>query len=251
MAKKGLNIILISRTLAKLETLAQEIETEYKVQTKVIDVDFTKGEEIYEKIEKQVLGLEIGVLVNNVGLSYPHPDYFLTMSNRDELTAQIIKCNITSVSNMCSIVMPQMVERKKGVVINLSSLAAHIPNPMLSFYAASKAFVDKFSEDLQTEYKSKGIVIQSVLPGYVATNMSKISRPTWMAPSADTYVASALKTLGITAHTTGYYPHALLKLVLLTFESVCPSMAKKTVLKTMENIRKRALKKAATTAGNL
>lgn len=230
--------------MEKLEALAKEIETEFKVQTKVVDVDFTAGDEIYKKIEKTVAGLEIGVLVNNVGISYPHPDYFLTMKDRENLIQNIIKCNIVSVTNMCGLIMPQMVERRRGIVINLSSLAAAIPNPMLSFYAASKAFVDKLSDDLQTEYRSKGIIVQSVMPGYVATNMSKIKKPTWMAPSADHYVASALKTLGISGHTTGYYPHALLKLVIDSAHSVCPALAKNTVLKTMENIKARALRKS-------
>lgn len=166
------------------------------------------------------------------------------MKNRDQLIEQIIKCNIISVSSMCSIIMPQMVERRRGIVINLSSMAAAIPNPLLTFYAASKAFVDKFSDDLQTEYKNKGIIVQSVLPGLVATNMSKIKKPTWMAPSADNYVSAAMRTVGIAGHTCGYYPHALLKLVIDTTNAICPSMARKTVLKTMENIKARALRKS-------
>lgn len=66
---------------------------------------------------------------------------------------------------MTKIVLPQMVERGTGVIINISSLSAVTPTPLISVYAATKAFVDKFSDDLYTEYKNRGIIVQSVLPG--------------------------------------------------------------------------------------
>ena len=77
-------------------------------------------------------------------------------------------------------------------------------------YFCFKVFVSKFSRDLGTEYKKHGIIVQCLLPGYVATKMSKIKNPTWMAPSPSTYVKCALKTVGIEDETTGYYPHSLL-----------------------------------------
>lgn len=67
-----------------------------------------------------------------------------------------------------------MMERRKGVVINVSSTSAAIPNPYLSVYAASKAYVDKLSADLAAEVAPRGITVQCILPGPVATKMSKI-----------------------------------------------------------------------------
>uniref|UniRef100_A0A1B0CXA7 17 beta-hydroxysteroid dehydrogenase type 3 n=1 Tax=Lutzomyia longipalpis TaxID=7200 RepID=A0A1B0CXA7_LUTLO len=206
----------------KLSAMGEWAETKHNVETKVINVDFTGGQEIYATIEKQIKELEIGVLVNNVGMSYSNPEYFLDVPNKEEFLRNLVTCNVNSVTGMCLLVMPGMVSRKRGVIINISSLAAKIPNPLLTVYAATKAFVDKMSEDLQTEYRKEGIVVQSVLPGFVATNMSKIKRPTWLAPSAQQYVVAALRRLGIAEHTTGYYPHALMKLIIDTMAFFAP-----------------------------
>lgn len=208
-------------------------------------MDFTETENIYHDIDKQLTGLDIGVLINNVGMSYPHPEYFLDLKNKDEIYDSIIKCNIYSVTNMCKVVMPGMVERRRGVVVNLSSTAAQIPSPLLTVYSASKAFVEKFSEDLASEYAQYGITVQCIMPGYVATNMSKIKSSTWMAPSPLTYVSEALKTIGVQQKTTGYFPHSLLVGVVHTLENISPKLSRWIVTKTMLNIRARALRRAS------
>lgn len=82
-----------------------------------------------------------------------------------------------------------------------------------------------------------------MLPGFVATNMSKITTPTWLAPSADQYVASALRTIGYSRHTSGYYPHAIMQLVIKTLQSLTPAIANNMVLKQMEGFRAKALRK--------
>jgi 17beta-estradiol 17-dehydrogenase / very-long-chain 3-oxoacyl-CoA reductase len=67
--------------------------------------------------------------------------------------------------------------------------------------------VDKFSQDLSSEYQSRGIVVQCILPGYVATKMSRIRKATFMAPSPAKYVSHALSSIGLEDSTTGYWPH--------------------------------------------
>jgi 17beta-estradiol 17-dehydrogenase / very-long-chain 3-oxoacyl-CoA reductase len=160
LAKRGLNIVLISRTLSKLESVAKEIKANYKVETKIIVVDFTKEEGIYEKIEESIEGLEIGILVNNVGMCFDIYNFFTSFSRK--FYKDLINCNVMSMINMTWIVLPQMVDRKKGLIINISSMASVIPAPLLTTYAASKAFVNKFSDDLRSEYKNQGITIQTV-----------------------------------------------------------------------------------------
>lgn len=243
LAQKGMNIVMISRSLSKLENVGGAIEEKFKVRTKLIAADFTEGPATYQKIEKELYGLEIGVLINNVGMSYPYPEYFIDLADRQNVYQDIIQCNICSVTNMCQLVLPQMIERGKGVIVNVSSSAALFPSPLLTVYAASKAYVDKFSTDLAIECAKKGIIVQSLLPGYVATKMSKIRRSTWMAPSAPRYVSRALLTIGIEEKTTGYYPHKLMVDTIKLIQSISPRLAIWVILRTMENIRRRALKK--------
>lgn len=242
LAKLGIDIVLISRTKAKLEAVAAEIESKHHVSTKIIETDFTDDSyEAYHTIEKQLYGLEIGVLINNVGMTYPYPEYFLELPDRGKLYSQIIKCNICSVTSMTGIVLPQMVERKKGVIVNVSSVAAILPAPLLTVYGASKIFIEKFSKDLACEYSKLGIVIQCIVPGYIATKMSKIKRSTWMAPSPDVYVKSALRTIGVQQCTTGYFPHTLMVGALNLMDCFSSSFGEWVIVRTMENIRGRAL----------
>lgn len=138
MARMGIDVVLISRSIDKLQKVAKEIEEAFGVNTKVIAIDFTQGVEIYEQIRKEIEGLEIGTLINNVGMAYPYPEYFLDMPNGDKLCQDMIFCNIMSVTMMMRVVMPQMVERKRGVVVNIASIAAVAPTPLMCLYGASK-----------------------------------------------------------------------------------------------------------------
>ncbi|KAK5607049.1 hypothetical protein CRENBAI_008842 [Crenichthys baileyi] len=209
LARRGFAIILISRSQEKLDDVSKAITSKCGVETKTIAADFS-AIDIYTKIEEGLVGLEIGVLVNNVGTSYAYPEFFLNVPNLDTFIDTMININITSVCQMTRLVLPQMVERKKGAILNISSASGMYPVPLLTIYSASKAFVDFFSRGLQAEYKSKGIIIQSVLPFFVATKLSKIRRPTLDKPSPERYVAAELNTVGLQTQTNGYLPHAIM-----------------------------------------
>ncbi|EPY81497.1 hypothetical protein CB1_000731011 [Camelus ferus] len=130
------------------------------------------------------------------------------------------KCERSSTNpKMTRLVLPGMVERSKGAIINISSASGLYPVPLLTIYSATKAFVDFFSQSLHEEYKHKGIIVQSVLPYFVATKLANIRRPTWDKPSPEVFVKSAIKTVGVQSRTNGYLIHSLMASVI----SILPS----------------------------
>ncbi|XP_061534278.1 very-long-chain 3-oxoacyl-CoA reductase-A [Phycodurus eques] len=209
LARRGFAMVLISRSQHKLDDVARSLEDQFGVETKTIAVDYGKTN-IYPSIEAGLSGLEIGVLVNNVGVSYPYPEYYLRIPDLDNFITNMINVNMTSVCQMTRLVLPRMAERSKGVILNISSASGMYPVPLLTIYSATKAFVDFFSRGLQEEYRRQGIVIQSVLPFFVVTKMTRIRKPTLDKPTPERYVAAELNTVGLQSQTNGYFPHAVM-----------------------------------------
>lgn len=216
LARRGVNVILISRNKEKLESVSDSITERYKVQTAFIVADFSKGHEIYPSIKKALNDVEIGILVNNVEVAYDYPQFFSLVP--EERLWDIVNINIAAATMMTSIVLPRMIDRKKGAVVNISSASCYRPLPQMAGYSASKAYLDHFSRTLHHEYASKGIFVQSLTPMYVATNMAAFSgtlcSSPWLVPSAAVYARHAVSTLGISTRTTGYWSHSIQLLIL-------------------------------------
>ncbi|XP_030010448.1 hydroxysteroid (20-beta) dehydrogenase 2 [Sphaeramia orbicularis] len=209
LARRGLDVILISRSTDKLRMVAKEIKDQYGRKTRTIQVDFTEGQSIYPLIAKELQDLEIGILVNNVGMTYSdHFAYFLEAPDAEQKITQVVNCNMLSVPQMTRLVLPGMVERGTGLIINISSQVAVRPQPLLCLYSATKIFVTYFSQCLQAEYKSKGITVQCVVPFLVSTNMTTLP-VNCMVKSAPGFAHDALNTVGYSTYTSGCLSHAL------------------------------------------
>ncbi|XP_063152785.1 17-beta-hydroxysteroid dehydrogenase type 3 [Candoia aspera] len=207
LARHGLNVVLISRSLKNLEKVACEIEQTTRRMVKIIQADFTEND-MYENIEENLQGLEIGILVNNVGmLPNRFPRHFLNIPDKDK---DLINCNIMSVTKMTRIVLKQMVARKKGLILNLSSAIGTFPCPFYAIYSASKAFVYTFSKALQVEYKPKGIVIQAVTPFAVSTPMSMNKEPNLITKTAEEFARESLSYVMFGDETFGCLAHEIL-----------------------------------------
>ncbi|XP_073403179.1 very-long-chain 3-oxoacyl-CoA reductase-B-like [Dendrobates tinctorius] len=210
LAKRGFDVVLISRTLEKLKNVAKGIEEKTRRKTKVIQLDFTGGPEIYPRVEKELKDLDIGILVNNVGMTIgPQATVFLDVPDLSQKVTDVMNCNMTSAVQMTAIVLPKMVQRRKGLIINVSSQVGAHPCPLTNIYSATKAFLDYFSRSLYIEYKSKGIMVQSVLPMFVSTNMTQNLPSNLLIKTAPDFVREALNTVGYTHRTNGCLSHSI------------------------------------------
>ena len=142
--------------------------TNGSIEVKTIAADFTKGKSIYTKIRAELEQLEIGILVNNVGMSIGLDPFHKT---KDELKLnEIINCNCLSMVRMSHIVLPKMVESRRGIIVNIGSIGSAVPFLNDSIYGATKQFVNKLSLDIAAEVMQYGVLIQTVHPGYVYTS---------------------------------------------------------------------------------
>ncbi|KAJ7996031.1 hypothetical protein DPEC_G00232860 [Dallia pectoralis] len=218
LARRGLDIVLVSRSKEKLHTVAKEIESKHGRQTRIIQTDFTEGNYIYPAIAEALQCLDIGILVNNVGMNYHDMlVHFLDIPNPEQRTTQVVNCNILSVTQMTGLVLPHMVKRGRGIIINMSSEAGAEPQPMLSLYSATKIFVTYFSRALHSEYRSQGITVQCVTPLMVSTNMTQHLPPNPLMKSASDFAYEALNTVGYSSFTSGCVSHALQHIALSIF----------------------------------
>ncbi|KAF8460383.1 estradiol 17-beta-dehydrogenase-like protein 12-b [Kalaharituber pfeilii] len=253
LASKGFNIFLVSRTESKLIALGAEIESKYAAQgikTKYLAMDFSKNSDNdYAKLKEIVDGLDIAILINNVGQSHEMPVPFL-LTEQKEMT-DIITINVFGTLKVTQIVAPGMVKRNRGLILTMGSFGGLLPTPLLATYSGSKAFLQHWSTALHEELRPKGVEVQFVLSYLVVSAMSKIRRPSLAIPTPKAFVRSVLGKIGVglgggvgTAATmTPYWSHALMHWVIEKTVGVGSYFALKQNRVMHESIRMRALKK--------
>ncbi|GAB2297842.1 Very-long-chain 3-oxoacyl-CoA reductase 1 [Dionaea muscipula] len=212
LARLGLNLILVGRNPDKLREVSDAIRAKYgKTQIKTVVVDFSGDlDEGIKRIQETIEGLEVGILVNNVGISYPYARYFHEVD--EELLRNLIKVNVEGTTKVTHAVLPVMIKRKRGAVVNIGSGAATVipSDPLYAVYAATKAYIDQFSRSLYVEYKKMGIDVQCQVPLYVATKMASIRRSSFLVPSTDGYAKAGIRYIGYEPRCTPYWPHSLI-----------------------------------------
>ena len=227
LAGEGLNVVLISRSKEKLEAVACEIRSLSQVETLTIVYDFTDIEG-FEALGEILNGLDIGILINNVGMAYGRPLKMLHQCNIDKLS-DIMKVNTFSVLHMTHMIQKGMMKRKRGAIVHISSGSIFLTAATLNVYPATKMFVLKLAESLQLE--CEGLVDHQVLTTmYVESNMSQV-KSTVTVPSAADYVTSAIRTIGVAPVTCGYPSHEIVYLVLTLVPKNLSAMCYKLVRK--------------------
>jgi 17beta-estradiol 17-dehydrogenase / very-long-chain 3-oxoacyl-CoA reductase len=205
----GLNILLISRTESKIKAAAAEIGAKYGVVTDTLAIDFGASlPAAWVPLVTAAVGpLDVGVLVNNVGLSYDHAEYYDALD--DETVNALVAINVQATNHMTKAVLPGMKSRRRGAVVCIGSAAATVApsGPLYAVYAGTKAYVDMFARSLDLECKAWGVSVQNQAPAYVATKMSKIRKPTLDAPSPAVWAAAAARHVGYEPTSVPYWYH--------------------------------------------
>ncbi|OVA20518.1 Short-chain dehydrogenase/reductase SDR [Macleaya cordata] len=164
-------------------------------------------------IKEAIEGVDVGVLINNVGVTYPSARFFHEVD--EEVWMNLIKVNLEGTTRVTMAVLPGMLKKKKGAIVNIGSGAGIVApsHPLFAIYAASKAYIDQWSRCMCVEYKELGIDVQCQVPLYVATKMvskvASIERSSLFVPSADAYARAAVRRIGYEARCTPYWAHSL------------------------------------------
>jgi len=247
LAANGINVVLISRSQDKLDECKAKLVLDFPaVQFQSIQADFNVDTpETYQRIERGLKDIDVGILINNVGKSYDYAEYFDLVT--DELVESLIRINIMSTTRLTRMVLPRMIARGRGAVVNVGSAAGSLysGDPLYAVYSGTKAYVDLFSRSLHLEYSQKGISVQCQIPYFVTTKLSKIRATSLLVPNADDYAAAAIKCIGYEGTIVPYAAHALQHFV---FQHIVPSFFfQKFLLSHHSGIRRAAYKKKGLT----
>ncbi len=161
------NLVLVARSEDKLKTLAIELQKTFGISVKVIAADLSKMDDVQKVYDIcKAENITIDFLVNNAGIGVF--DFFADANwNKTE---QMINLNITSLTKMCRLFIPDMVARKSGKILNVASTAAFQPGPTMAVYYASKSYVLSFSEALYNELQGSGVSVTCLCPGATQSN---------------------------------------------------------------------------------
>ncbi|MEZ0289944.1 MAG: SDR family NAD(P)-dependent oxidoreductase [Sulfolobales archaeon] len=169
LAEKRFNLILIARRKEVLENISRELKSLYSVDSYVVSHDLSLVDKIDLLVEK-ILSItsDIDVLINNAGAGI----YGSLQELGDEDIVRIINLNLIAPILLSKKLLPYIV-RRRGCIVNISSLAGYLPIPWLEIYSSTKAALSLFTDALRIELKPYGVRVIGVLPGYVATDFHK------------------------------------------------------------------------------
>ncbi|HZF02231.1 MAG TPA: SDR family oxidoreductase [Methylomirabilota bacterium] len=171
-AADGNRLILVARNTEALEKLAEELRRKNKIEAVVLTADLSLPEtpkKIFEKLRAQ--NISVDVLVNNAGFGAIGAFEQLPLERQIEM----IHVNVTALTELTRLFLPEMVQRRRGSILNVGSVAGFVPGPGMAVYYATKAFVQSFSEALAAELKGSGVTVTVLCPGPTPTNFGTVA----------------------------------------------------------------------------
>jgi len=165
-SRAGCNVVLVSRSAERLQRLAEELAT-FPGQRLVVPTDVSQGEQVAAMVEKALQAFKtIDILVNNAGLAL---DATIVEGNPDNMR-YVFEVNFWGAIHCIKAVVPGMRQQKRGMIINVSSVAGRIATPYNGIYAATKAALIALADALRLELAADGIHVMTVYPGYTASD---------------------------------------------------------------------------------
>lgn len=171
-ARNKHNLILVARSKDKLEKLKADIELKYPVVAEVIIMDLSEpssSDQLFEKISLQKFNVDI--LVNNAGFG----DHGYFKDSNPKKMEDMIQLNILTLSKLCRLFLPSMLERGYGKILNVASTAAFQAGPLMNVYYATKAYVLSFSEGLYEELIGTGVSVTALCPGPTQSGFQEVA----------------------------------------------------------------------------
>jgi len=217
LAAEGLNIVLVARNKVGLAATAADLRAHYPgIEVRILSLDAENPGDM-SVVFNTIRDLNVSLLFNNVGVHNHIPTDVADMKPHE--VRRLVDVNCTFQVQLTALVLPQMkqyVESKtagqgRAVVVNISSLTSKMAMPMLSVYAASKAFEEHFTEGLAAELQPQGIDAMCLRPGLTVSAMSGETEPSLFCPTAAVMARACVRMLGSgEVSVAPYAPHALL-----------------------------------------
>lgn len=161
-AQHGYDLVITARSESRLQEVASELQSKHKVAVRVLAADLTQPhapQQIIDELQRD--GITIDVLVNNAGFA----TYGLFSQTDRDMELQLLQVNITALTHLTKLFLPQMQQRRHGKILNVASTAAFQPGPLMAVYYASKAYVLSFSQAIGEELRGSGISVSCLCPG--------------------------------------------------------------------------------------
>ena len=171
-AEKGGDLVVVARRQEQLEALKAELESRHGIEVRVLVFDLTDRSApsaLYQQLKDE--GIEIEVLINNAG--FGGVGKFHQRDWNEDLA--MIHLNVMALTELTRLFLPDMVTRRTGKILNVSSTASLMPGPLQAVYFATKAFVTSLSNALAYELRGTGVTVSALLPGATGTEFARVS----------------------------------------------------------------------------
>lgn len=170
LAQHGHDVVLVARTQSKLEALGQELSSRYGVRAEPLAVDLADpgaAGRVRDALRERALAIDL--LVNNAGIGL-HGTF---AENDPEAQLRLLQLNVVALTALTRLLLPDMIARRSGRILNVASTAAFVPGPLMAIYYASKAYVLSLSVALENELAGTGVRVTALCPGPTRTGFSE------------------------------------------------------------------------------